>query len=260
MRTANAMGDVEDADDVISDTEDRIVSKEGRKLKKYLRQLEKNNVYESDGDENPYMTEESDDSAVENKSERDTATQEKDGVDPKKDKPKKSLRTDGISSSGKPSPAGKRSSSGLHTHSTSSSISTTPVDSLKLTQRASINQLRSKRPYVVTFKLGKDTLTKLTSQWPPAYPTLADLVNDKGHKKRHRLDIDSTHETSAGSADERTIKKIKIKTSASPPTVKDDALSDGAMSPISRSGSPDLPGNSSGNEACHLRKYLANVQ
>lgn len=41
-----------------NDFEDRRIDKEGRKLKKYLKSLEKNTHYDSDEDENPYASEE----------------------------------------------------------------------------------------------------------------------------------------------------------------------------------------------------------
>jgi transcription initiation factor TFIIF subunit alpha len=59
QRSANHVGPSNENEPAYDD-EDAKIDKEGRKLKKYLRSLEKNTNYESDDDENPYLSEEED--------------------------------------------------------------------------------------------------------------------------------------------------------------------------------------------------------
>jgi transcription initiation factor TFIIF subunit alpha len=68
LRAAPVIGpqdeDDDRMDDLFGDDEPKM-GKEGRKLKKYLRSLEKNTYYDSDDDENPYASEESDSDSIE---------------------------------------------------------------------------------------------------------------------------------------------------------------------------------------------------
>ncbi|KAG5363723.1 Transcription initiation factor IIF subunit alpha [Yarrowia sp. B02] len=62
-RSAAVLKDTHDDDmgDLFGEDEEEKMDKEGRKLKKYLRSLEKNAHYDSDDDENPYASSEEDD-------------------------------------------------------------------------------------------------------------------------------------------------------------------------------------------------------
>ncbi|CAN6667894.1 transcription initiation factor IIF subunit alpha [Trichomonascus vanleenenianus] len=57
QRTASALVPREDRGEEDNDEDERKIDKEGRKLRKYLRSLEKNHIYESDDEENPYASE-----------------------------------------------------------------------------------------------------------------------------------------------------------------------------------------------------------
>ncbi|ODQ66589.1 Rap30/74 interaction domain-containing protein [Nadsonia fulvescens var. elongata DSM 6958] len=58
MRSANILGIKDVKEEDLEDENSNKVDQEGKKLKKYLRSLEKNTFYESDDEENPYASEE----------------------------------------------------------------------------------------------------------------------------------------------------------------------------------------------------------
>ncbi|ODV92040.1 hypothetical protein CANCADRAFT_626 [Tortispora caseinolytica NRRL Y-17796] len=71
MQTANSL----DVKDEYDSSEEEKLNQEGRKLKKYLRSLEKNALYESDDeDANPYMSDDSDDSLFNDHDDKTDAT------------------------------------------------------------------------------------------------------------------------------------------------------------------------------------------
>lgn len=76
QRNATYLGQPEDVADEEEATQEPLIDREGRKLRKYLRSLEKNAFYESDDEENPYVSEKDSDEDMDDVAENDQKQQE----------------------------------------------------------------------------------------------------------------------------------------------------------------------------------------
>lgn len=222
MLSANAIGDADPEVENEADEAAKLkLDKEGRRVQRFLEKLEKNNMYESDSDSNPY--ESSTSGSDEEKDAKTSATASTKGEDEEKKKSLEKLRDEKIRES-----VNKLQNQSHTTYNTpvgSAGISRTSSSS-NLSNAKAHQRAQKSRPHLVTLKVPSTVLAK--------FPDI--LSSAAGDKKRRAAGSD-------GYDSDRSQKKLRFQgsgnLSASVSRATSPALGIGGSNPVSRSGSPN---------------------
>ncbi|KAG5518562.1 hypothetical protein PMAC_002958 [Pneumocystis sp. 'macacae'] len=213
MRSANSLRDTDKFMDENIYSEKRKMNKEGRKIRKYLTSHEKNHIYETDEDDNPYVSEEDIDSDISNFQKEDEIKQEKIIKDKKKQQHNSIIQNDSNTNKDM-SPLSKALSTEV---SNSLSVDFTKhlalSSTLKTQKQDYLHFIRSVRPYLITLKLSKHHLITYANSFEQFIPNLSSFSRETSPEsnKRRKIDADinsSGESSNLGSSDS---KKIKIR-------------------------------------------------
>lgn len=220
MLQANALGD--DAEDVDETDEfgKREVSKNGKKLQRYLMKLEKNQAYESsDESDNPYMS-----SDEETDSDEEYLRKMADGKREEESKKQSSSGTPSASQealSARSSSASQKMSRSTPAASARNSPSPQPSTMAEsLTNKEHYALVKASRPMLVTLRISTSRLAQFSSYSPQDRPTApADIVSaskrnrdpeaDMEPQKKIRLRI-TDHSRLKSSDDENLIQESEV--------------------------------------------------
>lgn len=244
MLSANAIGEADpEAENEADQAAKAKLDKEGRRVQRFLEKLEKNNMYESDSDSNPYESSSSEsDDDKDDKDAKTSATTSTKGDDDEKKKSQEKSRDDKIRES--VNKLQNQSHTTYNTPNSSSIISRTP-SSTSLTNAAAHARAARTRSHLVTLKVPKAILSKFPEIPGSAVP----------EKKRRAGGTD-------GYDSDRSQKKIRFQGSGvESPQISRATSPVGhiAASPLgSRSGSPDPDGDLI--TAAELRSIVQNAE
>ncbi|KAG5438136.1 hypothetical protein PCANB_002987 [Pneumocystis canis] len=215
IRSVNSLRDTDRYIDKDIYTEKRKMNKEGKKMRMYLTSHEKNHIYETDDDDNPYASEDDIDSDISNFQRENEIKQGK----IIKDKKKQQLQNTTMQSDLNINKDALSISKTLSTE-VSNSLSNDFTkhlalsNTLKIQKQDYIRSVRSTRPYLITLKLPKQHLLTYKNSFEPFVPTLSSLAEETStewHKRRRPdTDINSSEESSNPGSNDFT-KKIKIR-------------------------------------------------
>lgn len=170
MLSANAIGEADaEAENEADQAAKAKLDKEGRRVQRFLEKVEKNNMYESDSDSNPYESSSSSSEEDEKDTKTTTSVTNK-GEDDDNKKTQEKTRADKIRES--VNRLQNVSHTTYNTPNTSSLISRASSNSNLSAMKTDSRQARS-RPHLVTLKLSKAVLARF-----PGIPTSAH-VDDK---------------------------------------------------------------------------------
>ena len=187
MLSANAIGDADpELENAADQTEKARLDKEGRRLQRFLGRLEKNNMYESDSDSNPYGDSSSD-------SEDQAAAKTSGNTSVKGDEEDKKKSADRIRDDKIREQVNKLQNTSVTTYNTptGSALPSRTHSSSNLNNAKAHAKARRHRPYLVTLKLPSSVLSRFSD-----IPSSA-----AGDRKRRAVD---------GYDSDRSQKKVRI--------------------------------------------------
>ncbi|KAG4305693.1 hypothetical protein PORY_000603 [Pneumocystis oryctolagi] len=204
--------EIREADKYMSERvydEKRKINKEGRKIRKYLTCHEKNHIYETDEEDNPYVSEEDIDS------DRSIFQKEEEIIIKQRLARDKKKQPSDCHANKEPSPASVELSTEVSNHLSAYFTKHLALsNALKAQKQEYLRSIRSTRPYLITLKLQKHHLMAYASAFEPFIPTsspsLSKNTSLECHKRR-KLDIDTDSSGEPSTFGSNDSKKIKIK-------------------------------------------------
>ncbi|KTW28041.1 hypothetical protein T552_01903 [Pneumocystis carinii B80] len=215
MRSANSLGDEDKYMSENAYDEKRKMDKEGRKMRKYLTYHEKNHIYETDEENNPYVSEEETDSDTSNFQRENLVKQEKIIKDKKKQQLQENMIQSELNTNKNISMASKTLSTEVSNSLSNEFTKHLALSSaLKAQSQSSFNSISSTRPYLVTLKLPKQHLISYENSFQSSISTLSSPREASPERnKRRKLDSDPNNlEDSANLSSSDSSRKIKIRT------------------------------------------------
>ncbi|KTW29974.1 transcription factor IIF subunit TFG1 [Pneumocystis jirovecii RU7] len=213
IRSASSLGDVDKFVNENIYSEKRRMNKEGRKIRKYLTSHEKNHIYETDEDDNPYASEEDIDSDISNFQREDEIKQEKIMKDKKKQPQNTPLQGDSNINKDM-SPLSKALSTEVSNNLSADFTKHLALSNTLKTQKQDyLRSIRSIRPYLITLKLPKHHLITYANSFEQFTPILSSLSRETSPEpnKRRKLDTDINSSGESSNPNSNDPKKTKIR-------------------------------------------------
>lgn len=211
MRSANSLGDDNKYLSENSYDEKRKMDKEGRKMRKYLTYHEKNHIYETDEENNPYVSQDDTDSDTSTFQRENIVKQDKIIKDKKKQLQDNTIQSD-LSANRNLSIASKALSTEVSNNLSNDFTKHLALSSaLKTQNQDCFYPVGSTRPYLVTLKLPKQHLISYANSFQSSLSSPRDASPERN--KRRKLDSDVNNpEDSANLSSSESTRKIKIRT------------------------------------------------
>ncbi|EMR09814.1 hypothetical protein PNEG_01995 [Pneumocystis murina B123] len=212
MRSANLLEDENKYMSENSYDEKRRMDKEGRKMRKYLTYHEKNHIYETDEENNPYVSEDDTDSDTSNFQRGNLVKQEK----IIKDKKKQQLQDNAIQSDFNTNKNFSIVSKALSTE-VSNSLSNDFTkhlalsSALKTQKQDYFHSIGPTRPYLITLKLPKQHLISYANSFQSSLSSPRETSPERNKRRKLDSDVNNLEDSSNLSSSDST-RKIKIRT------------------------------------------------